>query len=535
MREYLTAILLVLFVNGLSGQQAKENMLGKVSFVSSQNIYVKFKSTAGISPGDTLYISSEERLIPVLRVNSLSSVSCVCTAISELVLPIDHLIIARITPAIPKTDVKPDTALVVSALQAEPQQDTTATASSAITRKQSLRGSVSAASYTDITNSDGPNSQRFRYTLSLDIKNIADSKFSFETYVSFRHKAGEWQDVKDNLSDALKIYNLSVRYDINKSARVSLGRRINPRISSIGASDGVQFEKTFGNLSLGALAGFRPDYEDYGFNSDLFQYGAYVAMNTGSAKTFTESSLAFMQQMNGSVTDRRFMYFQHSNSLVKNLYLLSTFEIDLYELAEDTPQSTFSLTGVYFSLRYLMTRNISISGSYDARKNVVYYETYKSFTDRILEDELRQGYRFGGSWRINNKMMAGVQSGYRFMKSDPSPSKNVYGYYTYNQVPLLNVSATVSGTYLSSGYMDRYLAGINLNKNLLGGKIQTGIGYHFVNYLMPEYIPDIRQQVGEVSFYWQAFENISLSMNYEGTFEAQDTYNRFYVQVRKRF
>ena len=32
----------------LKGQPAAENLIGKVSFVSSQNIYVKFKSTSGI-------------------------------------------------------------------------------------------------------------------------------------------------------------------------------------------------------------------------------------------------------------------------------------------------------------------------------------------------------------------------------------------------------------------------------------------------------------------------------------------------------
>ena len=42
----------------LNGQGVSENLQGKVSFVSSQNVYVKFKSTAGISVGDTLYTLS---------------------------------------------------------------------------------------------------------------------------------------------------------------------------------------------------------------------------------------------------------------------------------------------------------------------------------------------------------------------------------------------------------------------------------------------------------------------------------------------
>ena len=169
--------------------------------------------------------------------------------------------------------------------------------------------------------------------------------------------------------------------------------------------DGVQFEKTINRFAFGAFAGFRPDYMTYGFDFSLFQYGAFAAYNTKSASGYTETSLAFMQQMNNSKTDRRFLYFQHSNTLVKNLNLFATLEADLYELITDslgneTPQSTFSLTGLYISLSYRPGRNFSISGSYDARKNVMYYETYKTYVDRILENELRQGFRLQASYRI---------------------------------------------------------------------------------------------------------------------------------------
>ena len=53
----VTLILWSLFLfAGLKGQSATENLVGKVSFVSSQNIYVRFKSCEGISAGDTLFI-----------------------------------------------------------------------------------------------------------------------------------------------------------------------------------------------------------------------------------------------------------------------------------------------------------------------------------------------------------------------------------------------------------------------------------------------------------------------------------------------
>ena len=76
--------------------QAPENLIGKVSFISSQNVYVKFKSTSGISAGDTLFITSGDKLLPALVVNNLSSSSCVCRSLNDENIPLDHIVIARV-------------------------------------------------------------------------------------------------------------------------------------------------------------------------------------------------------------------------------------------------------------------------------------------------------------------------------------------------------------------------------------------------------------------------------------------------------
>lgn len=535
MRKPLAAILLLVVFSSVSGQKPGGVLSGKVSFVSSRNIYVRFGSTSGIAAGDTLFISYEGKMIPVLKVDNLSSVSCVCTPVSELPLAVDHLIIARVAPVPAETVVKPVTAAVVPLKTDEAGTDTARAVTPPVNRMQEIRGSIAAASYTDSYSAGNRGSQRFRYTLSLNVKNVAGSKVSVSSYVSFRHKVGEWQQPEGNMAAALKVYDLSVSYELSGSARVSAGRRLNPKIAGIGVSDGIQFEKSLGKVSVGALAGFRPDFADFGFNSHLFQYGAFVTAATGSSKTFTESTLAFMQQMNGSATDRRFIYFQHSNSLVENLNMLAAFEVDLYRLQDDKPQGTFSLTGLYLSLRYRPARGVSVSASYDARRNVIYYETFRSFTGRILEDEMRQGYRLGASWRINSRMMAGINSGYRFMKTDPSPSANLNGYYTFSRVPVINISATLSGTLLSSGFADGYLAGVSLSKSFLEGALQTGAGYHYVNYAMPESLADVRQHIAEANMSWQVSEKVSLQLCCEAIAGSDATYGRLWLQARKRF
>ena len=51
--------------------------------------------------------------------------------------------------------------------------------------------------------------------------------------------------MKENIFTGLKIYNLSASYAINETMSLSFGRKINPKLSSVGAIDGLQFEKKF--------------------------------------------------------------------------------------------------------------------------------------------------------------------------------------------------------------------------------------------------------------------------------------------------
>jgi len=525
----------------LSGQTGNANLTGRVSFVSSQNIYVKFKNTSGISSGDTLFITSGGKLVPVLKVNNLSTTSCICSTLSNEVLAVDHIILARIKSG----DLQPSgmAAIVPAVIKPGQELPDTSAKTPEVQKeyKQIIRGSLSVHSYSDFSNTIADNSQRFRYTFSVNAKNIGDSRFSVDSYISFKHKAGEWEEVKNDLFNALKIYSLSVNYDLNKTTRFSLGRKINYRISSLGPTDGLQVEKTVKQFAFGAVAGTRPDYATYGFNKDLLQYGAYVAYSPKAKSGYNETSVAFMQQMNSGKTDRRFLYFQHSSSFIRNLSLFTTFELDLYKLNIDTvnntqtAQSVFDPTGLYASLTYRISRNFTLTGSYDARKNVIYYETYKTYFDRILENEMRQSYRLQASIRITNNITLGLQSGYRSLKSDPHPAKNANGYLTYSQIPVVKISATLSGTYLETSYMNGYVIGLNLTRDFLKGIIQAGAGYKYVDYTLPENDIAILQNVAEVNLNLLIAKTVYLGAYYEGTFEPKDKYNRIYLQLRKRF
>jgi hypothetical protein len=540
MRNTFLVFIIIVFCVEMNGQTNSSYLTGKVSFVSPSNIYVKFISTQGIREGDTLFTLSGVNLVPVLKVNNLSSISCVTTLISTGQISVGDQFLARKRNSAIKTQEKP-VALIQNETNIRNEPDSTAIIKNKTDDfTQKIRGSLSAFSYSDFSNTPAPSSTRLRYNFSLDARNISNSKFSIESYISFNHKIGDWEAVKSDPLNALKIYSLAFKYDINKTTCISIGRRINEKISNIGAMDGLQIEKTINKFSLGALAGTRPDYNNYGFNINLIQYGGYVSAGTMAADKYNETSLAFMQQTNNGKTDRRFIYFQHSNSLVKNLFFLGTFEVDLYKLTIDSlkkeyPANTFNPTGLYLSLRYRFASSLTISGSYDARKNVMYYETYKSYIDRILESEIRQGFRLYASYSITRDLVMGVQAGYRYLKSDPHPSRNAYGYLTYSQIPGLKMAATLSATYLESAYMNGNLYGLTLSRDFFNGKLQTGIGYRYVDYKLPENQLSVPQNIAEMNLSWQFAGGLSFAVSYEGTFEQVNQYNRMYLQLRKRF
>jgi hypothetical protein len=538
--KFILPIFLIVFLGlNLKGQSIIESDEGTVSYITSQNIYVKFKSTENIAVGDTLFIKQADVLIPVLKVSNISSISCVCIPISSNVLAVSDKIFTKqktkLVPAQQKKEIPAEQIMMQPADEKKGPTPVDTTAQKKL--KQDISGRVSLSSYSNFSNTDGGSSQRMRYTFSLNAKNIGNSKLSAESYISFVHKSDEWNKVKDNIFNGLKIYNLALKYEFNDNFRIWLGRKINPKISNMGAIDGLQFEMKLKSFSAGILAGSRPDYNDYSFNFSLLQFGAYISQDYAGKKGNTQTSLAFVEQTNHSKTDRRFAYFQHSNSLIKNLNFFGTVEFDLYkyDTVNNKPQSTFNLTNVYLSLRYRVIKQLSLSVSYSARQNVVYYETYKNILEQIIDPETMQGFMFQVNYNPVKYLSVGVKAGYRYRKSDPKPSKNLYGYVTYSRIPVLNMSATISATFLETSYISGKIYSLVMSRDLVRGKLYGGLGYRYVDYHYFSTESSIPQNMAECNLNWNIYKKLSLSLNYEGTFEKINKYNRLYINVTQRF
>ncbi len=329
---------------------------------------------------------------------------------------------------------------------------------------------------------------------------------------------------------------MSLSYQFSKNSTLSLGRKINSRISNLGAIDGLQFEHSFHAFSTGIISGFRPDISDYSFNSKLMQYGGYISHDIATKKGFFQSTVAFVEQQYSAKTDRRFAYLQHSNMIIPQLSFFGSAEIDLFKKVAETTDNSPRLSNLYLNLRYRILKQLSASISYSERQNILYYESWKeNIIDRILQQETQKGYNLQVNYQPFKRLSIGGNAGYRSQKNDLHPSRNFYGYATYSQIPRINVAATLSATILESSYINGKIYSAGLSKDFLKGRLLAELNYNYVDYTYISSSEGLKQNIADLGISWRIYKKLSCSVNYETTIQKDYSLNRLYATISQRF
>lgn len=539
MRKLFVLIFMFLSLQSIYAQKSRSVKInGTVEYISSQFVYINFKNTNGINIGDTLFLKYRKRLRPKLIVKTKSSRSCAAIVIGKKVKK-GMKVIAFIKNAKKenKSGIKKTEYVKIEKYS---EDKTKIKKSSRIGKLKSIKsefyGRFSLSGYSNISNIPGQQDyQHWRHSLSLYANNISGSKISLSSYVTFRYRADQWNLVQSNLGSALKFYDLAIKYQINSNANLLVGRKINRKLSNVGAIDGLQFETKVNNFFIGGILGSRPNFSDYGFNIKLLELGAYINRTDSVGNGQMSNTLSIMQQMNDFTTDRRFLYFQHSSNFIKNVYLFLSTEFDLFEHIHERSANKFSLTSLFLSLRYSPARWVTVSTSYDARRNVIYYETFKNYIDQLVENATRQGFRLRINLRPVRYVFASVYSGYRFRKSDIKPTRNFGGSVTYSRLPFVNASLNISYIKLITNYLDGNIIGVRLSKDIFNGLIYSTVGYRRVNYTFNNSAPDLLQDIFLVDLSLRVSRKISLSLSYEGTYQGITSYSNIFANITTRF
>ncbi|MEZ5059189.1 MAG: hypothetical protein R2879_19310 [Saprospiraceae bacterium] len=547
------------------GQDVLTRINGEITFMTSTRAYVLFESTTEILKGDTLFFqnASGSELIPVLLVDGKSSSKVVGLKIGESSIEKGDIVYAFVfkKKKEPEKDTKEDKSKAgnervhgqpleqkenpldpaelneqkrLEALEKDSLRQVKLLKRIEERKKRSI-GRVSIGLNSNFNNRN-PN-HTLRYNLSFRDGQIGNSNFSTENYIVFRHQSGEWSEVQENVFNALRIYSLGIQYNFKDESNIWVGRKINPNFASMGAVDGLQGEKTLGNFALGGIIGSRPDFRYYDYNPSLFQTGAYVRHASKNQAKYSRTTLGFLQQMNNGNIDRRYMYFQHSDALLTNLNFFGSFEADLYENLDGKKKNVFRLTNFFVNLRYRPFKNLTLSTFYDNRNNTIFYETFRSYIDNLIDQETRQGLRFGIQYRPFRMMSVGVNSNFRFQSDGGNKSRNFNGYLSYSKIPLIGVQASLTANMLESSFNKSLNYGLRLTRDIWDGKISGSLYFRKVKieYLVNDR-PPVLQDLAEFSLYIRISKQFSLSLTGEETFNRNDdNTGRFYARITQRF
>lgn len=521
------AISLMLLIPALEGmaQQGGQTLQGKVSYITSSNVYVKFENTVAISSGDTLMIYREGRLVPGLVVTNKSSISCVAVPVGKATFKIGDAVSwqsKKLTGKPPMSEIKTDPVSIQ-----KPVEDR---------NRERARGGISAASYSTLSDTHG-NDTKLMYRFSLYAPRISGSKFSFDSYMNYRQTFVTTDSGRAHLKDVFNIYNLAIQFDASPTMTFVLGRKINQKISSVGAIDGLQGEKYFGNFYVGILAGFRPDITDYRFNSDLLQYGGYVGIRSNANLISSMTTLGFLEQTNNGEVDRRYGYFQHSSSIGSKLNVFSSLELDLYNQVNADSAGSPRLTNLYVLVSYRISRKVDLSMAYNTQRRVLYYETLKTEIERLLEDDIaRQGLRASVNIRPAKYITIGGSYSKRFQANDLNKSDNINAYFSLSRIPAAGGRLYVNYNNNSTSYSRSNIASIRHARNIIDKRLDGDIYYRFVSYFYMDSEKSVRQQYFGASLSWQIIEKLTFDVlgEYATLSINQDNY-RVNVRLTRNF
>ncbi len=524
-------ILLVVF-SVLLFAQNDQKIIGTVTYISSQNFYVRFESTNKISVGDTIYISETGTRIGIIQY--LSSQSAACSFLLKTSVEMN----SRVYVFINKNDVDSTS----TTQKVEGEEDffpnniyKTNLNNLKIKDNFGFSGRVSVRSFTNYTTSvSRAQNQYWRYSLSLRGKNVGIKNLEFQTSTTYGYRAENWMK-SGSIWNNLKVYDFFFSYQPTTSSTIQIGRIRNQNLYSLSTFDGILFDYAFSHFTLGTFVGSHPDWQNMGVNIKLMQYGAFLSREDSLGRIAMSNNLSVANQTNSGKTDRRFLYFIHRTRLTNFSFALSS-EFDLYQVEFNKAKSVFNPTSIYASAMYRLDKKLSFDLSYDARKKIYYFESFKSTIDSILDSRMRQGVRLGMYYQYSRTLSIGLNGGFAKQNDDPLPSFNAGTTISLTEITKLNFSFVGDFTYLQSNFLNGFAYGIKFNKYFPADNLNIGLGLRRVDYLFARNTSDgIAQNIVNADLSWQMFKSLYFNFVYEFVSEKRVTANRLFIGLSQSF
>nr|MBP6642769.1 hypothetical protein [Flavobacteriales bacterium] len=128
-------------------------------------------------------------------------------------------------------------------------------------------------------------------------------------------------------------------------------------------------------------------------------------------------------------------------------------------------------------------KKVDLFASFDSRKRIVYYETYRTDVENSLDDDqARQGLRARLNIKPIKNVFVGVSVGKRFQSDGQNSSMNYNGFLTFNKMPAIGGRWNFQFNRNLSSYLRSDIASVRYSKSLLNNKLTLNPYFRMLMY-----------------------------------------------------
>lgn len=222
-----------------------------------------------------------------------------------------------------------------------------------------------------------------------------DTDVDIRAYRSFRDNDGD-----SAVDSAGRVYRANVAWNPESvPMRLVLGRQYSPALANLSLFDGglLQYDST--RFSVGAIAGTQPSAKDYGYSTDIQQYGLWGEVHSlvGSERRWA-GTLGLIGSYDGGSVNREYIYLQGRYDEKRGgLYVAQELDINR-SWKKDSGESTISATSTNAFGRLRVTDTLALSAGVDNRRNVQLYRDHVT-PETDFDDDYRTGWWVRSDWR----------------------------------------------------------------------------------------------------------------------------------------
>lgn len=458
MRRLLTVSLvaLVLALPALAEPPAGER-LAEVVYLSGASVYLGAGEGEGLAPGMRLVRQEADGSRIVLRVDEVSAHRAVCSVAEGKAGSL----------AVGDTVALPAGSALAPGASSDPNRP-------GFWKSSGLHGRIGLQYLMSSNNlSERAEFTQPGATLRLHSASLWGSDIRLDVDIRAR-RTTRGGDGEDRTETANRFYAFEVAWDpAGEGWRVALGRQYSPDLSNVSVFDGVSAAYDARRWSAGGWAGAQPDPTDYGFDSEVREYGGFFQYRSapGPARSWSLSVGPVASFQEGEI-NREYLFLQgrYHDARLSGFF---TQELDVNrDWRKEIEGSSTTLTSTFLSLRYRVIPAFRLLGGYDNRRNALLWRDFES-PEQQFDEIWRRGYWLGAEGDIGEHVRLGLSG--RTSERGPAGESQSYTLRAgAHRLTRADIAVRLRGTHFENDRNEGDLYSLSASGNL-GYRVRLGL------------------------------------------------------------